>query len=442
MKFSYEHVLHFNLVDKEDLGNKNWTFPIDRLTDVILDKIVSNIRSEDLLNLLAVHPSLASRCFTMKTIEINPSLDSIRLCMVARPNMVEEIKCVDMRLAPRRLQNVMREHYWGKLLSSTSLTKLTTDDIAVLRGTQLSSTLTHVKIEDEVTAYSQDVRSLDMNGINFPPSVTNFCLNAIGRCFNASYFRPPSDNQPRGNLFFDISRHFPSLTSLEISPCPCREFWETVDDRFFENIENLSIHAECDSFFPFSLVTNLKTLVFSGCRPGHLFPMYDAALDSLTAVAYRGGIDYPIEWINGRFAIAAPNLKYLFVDSRGSGPNRLCFHRHEEFLGRLHYFQARYWAGDMQCVLCLIPAVKCFDIFCDLKVRIDEPGGLCVVDESEVSLLKSKVVEHGGRVEIRYVHGRPPTVEGVPIWFCRVRVINDVSFDCENVIRNYPFFSA
>jgi|PlaIllAssembly_1097288.scaffolds.fasta_scaffold1507164_1 hypothetical protein len=90
MQHCYEHVLRFNLVHKEEeaSGSRRGTF----LPDVALDMVVSDVNQEDLLNLLAVHSSLANLLNPMKSLEINPSWKSIRLCMVANAKLGKEIK--------------------------------------------------------------------------------------------------------------------------------------------------------------------------------------------------------------------------------------------------------------------------------------------------------------------------------------------------------------
>lgn len=436
----YEHVLRFNLVHKKEEALGNTRDPL--LPDVALDMVVSNINKEDLMNLLAVHPSLAHRLYPINFLEINPSLDSIRLCMVANPNLVKEVKFVNVGMAASGLQTVMREHYWVKFLSSARLKILTIDDITVIRDIELTATLTTVKIEDEITACARDVMCIDMNGINLPKSVTNFRVKAVESRPAPFDFRPPSHNRPPGKLYFDISHHLPSVTSLEMRPCPCREFWDNVNDDFFQNISHLSIHAESGSFFPFSRAKNLKTLVFSGCRHALQFLMDGVTLDALTAFEYRCCSLYPVRWVRRVFMSAAPNLKYLSFRVSFFTCDDGDIHEDLNFLQRVDYFQARCFqlTWVVPFLLSLIPRVKCFDLFCDVKVGIDVSGVRHVDDESVFSL-ERKVMQYGGRVEIRYDGDCSMDHARFPFLFCRVRVIRDLLFDCENVISDHPFFS-
>ena len=160
------------------------TFPIASLTDVVLGMVVSYLNRQELLNVIVVYPSLADHRFQAESLEISPSLDSIRLCTVALPNAVKKIACIGTTVTSPDFRNMMLHAYWKALFSSTSLEEFATDDITVVGDVELSTTLTTFIIEEREDI-SPPMRGINMNGLRLPHSVTNFRLNIPG-----SHLRP------------------------------------------------------------------------------------------------------------------------------------------------------------------------------------------------------------------------------------------------------------
>lgn len=420
--------------------NTRSTFPLPRLPDVVLEMVVSNLNAEETLRLLTGCPSLVYRRFPITCLDMRPNLDSIRLCMVALPNSVKEITCIGTTVISAGFLNIMRDACWSGLLSSTSLEKLTTDDVGIISGIHLSTSLTTLKIEEKILA-SPPIRGMSMEGIHMPHSVTTLCLDVEYRAFFPSL--SPYEFSPRnGNFFFDISRHFPSVTSLTMRPCPCKEFWDSFDDRYFEKIAHLSLKMTNGSYFPLSRTKKLETLVFSGIMEVFVKMMRGVTLSSLTAFEYEFNQSFPVSSISGTLLTAAPNVKYLSLHFAHFLESGRVSSMDMDFLQRFDYFRVRHFHltifHNLPFLLQLIPRVKCFDVFSDVKVRADE-FNVMHVDDDAIFSLQSEVIEAGGSVEISHLH-RVPRVSpfGGLLSRCRVRVICDQQFNFESVLRDHP----
>ena len=404
---------------------------------LVLETLASYLDPQDLLNMLTVFPKLATQRFPIKSIKIAPALDSIRLCMVTIPNLVEEITCIGVAGASEELKNTMG-HIWTSLLSSTSLKKLVTDNIRVLLpGVHLSSSLTTLRIEENFMA-SPPMREINMDGIRFPASVTEFSVDVDIHHIRPNDFRPTG-----GTCFFDISHHLPSLTSITLRPCPSRDFWTHVDPSFLHKITHLSIRLEPDSFFPLSLTPNLQTLVYSGTMADLLNMMENQTFSSLKALEYHN------YWMSDRtplsqILLSAPELKILSLH-HSSFVHRGRFNTQEaHFMQNLDYFRVRYFNLNEEKIpflRCLIPRLKCFDLFCDLMVKIDE--NVRHIDDPAFTLLETAVGEHGGHVEIVHLENNPRrTPFGVLTSRCHVRVLRDQTFNFESILRDHPLLFA
>lgn len=433
-----EHILRFTLVDREEVLTENILspFPIPSLPNVILGMVVSCLNRAELLNLIAVYPSLADHRFLAESMEISPSLDSIRLCTVTLPDVVKEVTCIGTTVTSPDFRNMMLDAYWKGLLSSSSLEKLATDDMTVLRDVELSTTLTTLTIEERENT-SPQMRGINMCGVRLPHSVTNFRL--IG-----SHLRP-NDFRPQGGAFyFLISHHLPSVTSLTMRPCPCKEFWDNVNQSFYEKITHLSVNMEYDSFFPLSLTKKLGTLVFSGGIDYFTNFMHNVTLHSLRAFEYQQNPMDRVSSILKALLPVAPMVKILSLTA-GIFIHKGRISVLEAYaLQSFEYIRVRYCSltNNLPFFLFLIPRVKCFDIFSHLKVRFDE-SGVIQVDDDAFFLLKDIVLQHGGRVDILYLSRnahRSPL--GVLRASCRVRVLCDTLFDFGKVVRNHPLLFA
>lgn len=382
--------------------------------------------------MLTVFPTLAKHRCRMKSIEISPRLESIRLCMVTIPNFVEEITCIGVAGASAELRNTM-SNIWTRLLSSTSLKKLVTDDISVLRGVHLSNSLTAVRIEEDRA--SPPMREINMDGIRLPNSVTEFRVNLVYSHVSPEDFRPQG-----GAFFFDISRHLPSLSSLTLRPCPCREFWTNVDPHFFQSIAHLSIRTGHGSFFPLSLTANLQTLVFSGPLGMLKNMMENVTLPSLKA------LDCQNYWINdvislSQILLSAPEVKILSLQYcsfvNGSRMNMSEAH----CMQKLEYLRVGFFSlseKNVPSLLYFIRRFKCFDLFCNLKVWIDEQG-VWQIHDTAMILMESAVMESGGRVEIVHLEkSARGTFFGTLTSRCLVRVLFDQTFNFENILQDHP----
>jgi hypothetical protein len=399
---------------------------------LVLETLASYLDPQDLLNMLTVFPKLATQRFPIKSIKIAPALDSIRLCMVTIPNLVEEITCIGVAGASEELKNTMG-HIWTSLLSSTSLKKLVTDDISVLRGVDLRNSLAVVRIEGD--GPSPPMREINMDGIRLPNSVTEFSVN-----LDHEYVRPEDFRPQGGTFFFEISQNFPSLTSLTLRPCPCREFWTNVDPHFFQNIVHLSIKAGHRSFYPLSFTANLQTLVFSG-PVGMLTHMMDnVTFPSLKAFAYEH------VWISDttllpRILVSAPEVKILSLSYCPLVHWGRVNMSEDPSMQKLEYLRVGFFPlseNNLQSLLSFIRRLKCFDLFCNLTVSIDELGVRQIRDRAIVSM-ESAVVELGGRVEIVHLEKNVrQTFFGTMTSRCRVRVLLDQTFNFENVLQDHP----
>lgn len=225
-------------------------------------------------------------------------------------------------------------------------------------------------------------------------------------------------------------------------PCPCKEFWDNVNPRFYEKITHLSVNLNHGSFFPLSLTKKLVTLIYSGCIDYFTNIMQNASLHCLRAFEYQRNPMDRVSSILQALLSVAPNVKILSLTA-GSFIHRGRIRILEAFsLQMFEYIRVRYCSltNNFQFLLFLIPRVKCFDIFSNIKVRYDE-SGVRQVDDEIFFRLEDIVVQYGGRVEIlhlnRNAHHSPL---GVLHSSCRVRVLCDTMFDFREVLRDHPLF--
>lgn len=427
-----DQILRFTLMDKElmalDNVERGPSSPLLSLPAEVLELVLSNLNAKDLLNFLTVQPRMPAR-FNTKLLEISPSLDSIRLCMLAFPHAVEEIMCISMGVASEELQNLMRSTYWNKYVTGKSVKKLTTDNIAIMKGLQLSSTLNTIQIQEEFMT-SPPTGTLDVIEISLPHTVTKFSLQKLSHSDGQPV--KPSDFSTQGKFFFNISLLSSSLASLKMRPCPCEEFWRNVPLRFFQNVSHLSIEMEPGSYFPLSCAQNLKTFIFGGSIQDFGSTMQDVSLPSLTAFGYVGNSYESLSLISAPLFSAAPNVQcFSFTFAYMSAED-------VDFLGRFVYFRGGFLNLHMNLpfILQLIPRVKCFDFCAVIRVTIEDSGALTHAEQAMLSL-NDEVLKVGGRMEI--VHRDPVTELGLSgNCVCRVRVFCDPSFDFDNLFKECP----
>lgn len=198
------------------------------------------------------------------------------------------------------------------------------------------------------------------------------------------------------------------------------------------------------SDFPLSRTKKLETLVFSGNM--HTFGkiMRGVTLSSLKAFEYQYNPSFPVSSISSHILTACPGVKYLSLHFAHFLDGGRVSSMDMDFMQRFDYFRVRYFHltifNNLPFLLKLIPRVKCFDLFSDVKVRVDELH-VAHVDDDAVFSLRSRVIETGGSVEILYLD-RVPRVSpfGGLLSRCRVRVICDPLFNFESVLRNHPLF--
>jgi hypothetical protein len=431
-----KNILRFMLVDKEQVALENVqrgpSSPLLSLPAEMLNMVLSHLEDKELLNFLVVQPSRQPDvCFKPKLLDISPVLDSIRLCLLASQNSVEEIECFNMASVPADMKNAVHSACWKKNLSSNRLKKLTIHDLSLLKDVKMSSTLTTLCFEQNVFEPPFETKKRDVAGICFPVTVTNVSLN----------YQTRSDfESDEGELAAGIFQLLPALKTLMMDKCPGKDFWRNVPTSVLENIRHLRFKSFSNkSYFPLSLATNLKTFVSDHGNLERIQMMVRSteSLPNLTALSLpygswetRGTIEAVKSKLNS-FSFCAPKLKYVsfetFICTCYSGTD-------VDFLANFDYVRVHGYAvgseDDIAAILRCIARVKCFEFIMKLLSPADE--------NSYIISLRQEVEKVGGRLEIL---GCEDYQFYLPYWVkykVHVRIFSDPSFDFEKLSHEHP----
>lgn len=427
---SYDNILRFTLVDKqhvalENVDGRGPSSPLLSLPTELLHMVLSDLDRKDLFNFLMVQPSRQPDvCFKPKSLLINPSsLDSIRLCLLASPNSVEEFECLNTAAVPANMKNVVHSACWTKNLSSNRLKSLSIDDFSILKGIRLSSTLTTLRILGTAFGPPFETRKRDLTRISLPASVTNVYLY-LGWESCGDF------GSHEGEIASGIFHLLPALKTLVIHSCPSEDFWRKVPTSVFESIVHLRLYTKQTSYFPFSLTSNLETLIFHG-GDEHFQSMIrkNSSFTTLTALSLRGRKFQALKSILNSASFAAPKLRYISFEKL----REPCITALDaDFLAKFVYFRVRdyVWRENLIALRQLLTRVKCFEFITKT---------LSVADEDQNILsLRHEVEKVGGHVEIVDCDAYQFYAHYWTKFKVHVRVFCDPFFDFEKLSKEHP----